>query len=247
MMAGTALLALLLAIIPPPGPPASPVPTAAASPSPQAASPRASAPPHEFKTIEIEVSTPYCNSLATHFNSAFVPLLANDRTLDGVSVQLDDLNTLFTQPDYIERFLRVRDTLGHQVDAMSGSLHEIQDEINALRNGEHLTTDPKAASQIHLAAQELQTAYDKQRQLTIDLEGMHQAMIEYPIERVHHNLGGFSLQEMAEPADMKDVKDYLRFQGQRDVIASSEDKAVDIAYDVAEQRCSATSNATSKP
>jgi hypothetical protein len=166
-------------------------------------------------------------------------MLGNDRTLDGVSVQLDDLNTLFSQPDYEERFLHVRDTLRRQETALNESLAAIQQQINQLRDGTHLTTDPQASAQVHQAAQELQTAYDKQRQLAIDLQGMYQAMLTYPISRVHPALGGFDPQEMAEPADMRDVKSYLKFNAQRGTIADSEDKAVDIAYSAAESNCTA--------
>jgi hypothetical protein len=193
--------------------------------------------PHEPKTIITVISSPYCNSLANHFNDALVPMLANDRTLDGVSVQLDDLNTLFSQPNYVQQFLHVRDNLGRQETALMESLNAIQRQINELRDGAGLSTDPKAAVQVHEAAQELQTAYDHQRQLSIDLQGMYQAMLTYPIYRVHPALGGFDPQEMRMPADEKDVKVYLRFNGQREVIASNEDKAADVALSAAETYC----------
>ena len=190
-----------------------------------------------LKTIITVISTPYCNSLADHFNSALVPMLGNDRTLDATSVQLDNLNVLFNEPNYEQRFLQVRDKVGKQVTALMQSLDEIQRQINQLRDGSRLTTDAQAAAQVHQAAQELQTAYDKQRQLSIDLQGMYQAMLSYPITRVHPPLGGFSPAEMALPADTKDVKVYLKFNSQRNTIATSEDKAVDIAYTAAETNC----------
>jgi hypothetical protein len=193
--------------------------------------------PTEPKTIITVISSPYCNSLGDHFNGALVPMLANDRTLGGVSVQLDDLNTLFSQPDYVERFLHVRDNLGRQETELMKSLPLIQREINALREGARLSADPQATAQIHEAAQELQTAYDKQRQLSIDLQGMYQAMLTYPIARVHPALGGFDPAEMAMPADEKNVKSYLRFDGQRDTIARNEDKAADVAINAAQTYC----------
>jgi hypothetical protein len=193
--------------------------------------------PSPPKTIITVISSPYCKSLAEHFNGALVPMLANDRTLDGVSVQLDDLNTLFSQPDYVERFLHVRDHLGHQVVEVTGSLAAIQSEIDQLRDASHLTTDPQASLEIHDAAGDLQTAYDKQRQLSIDLQNMYQTMLTYPIYRVHPALGGFDPQEMAQPQDMRNVKTYLRFDGQRDVIARNEGKATDVALIAAENNC----------
>lgn len=193
--------------------------------------------PRALKTIITVVSSPYCNSLAQHFNGALVPMLANDRTLDQVSVQLDSVNTLFNYPDYVERFLHARDKLGRQETELNQSLAAIQREINELRDGSKLTTDPQAAAQVREAAQDLQTAYDKQRQLSIDLQGMYEAMLSYPIARVHPALGGFDPQEMAMPADARNVKSYLRFDGQRDVIARNEDKATDVALTVAENTC----------
>ena len=202
-----------------------------------AASPSPSATPNEPKTIITVISSPYCKSLAEHFNGALVPMLANDRTLDGVSVQLDNLNTLFSQPDYVERFLRVRDRVGRQVVQLTESLAAIQHEIDDLRDASRLTTDPQAAQEIHDAAGDLQTAYDKQRQLSIDLQNMYQTMLTYPIWRVHPALGGFDPQEMAQPEDMRNVKSYLRFDGQRDVIDRNEDKATDAALTAAENNC----------
>ncbi len=208
-------------------------PGAAVSPSP---SPTARA----LKTIITVISSPYCNSLRDHFNGALVPMLANDRTLDAASVQLDDLNTLFNTPDYEERFLKVRDTLGREEASINASLGFIQQEINALRDGARLTADTLAANQIVDAADDLATAYDRQRQLAIDLHGMHQAMIDYPIMHVSPALGDFDPEEMREPAEMKNVKSYLRFKGQRDTIDANENKAADIAYAVVQRTCTTT-------
>ncbi len=219
LIAGT--LALLL-LVPPP----------ASVPSP-------SEPPVP-KTIITVVSSPYCESLANHFNGALVPMLANDRTLDGVSVQLDDLNTLFSQPDYEERFLRVRDQLGRQVTALNQSLAGIQSEINQLREGAKLTTDAQAASQVHDAAQDLQTAYDHQRQLSIDLQAMYQEMLEYPIARVHPAMGGFDPADEFLPSARRDTRSYLHFNAQRDVIADKENSAADTALDAVTRNCTKT-------
>lgn len=199
--------------------------------------PTASPSPEPLKTIVTVVSSPYCRSLAEHFNDAMVPMLANDRTLDAAGVSLESINTLFDHPDYVQRFVQTRDKLGHEETVLNTSLAAIQQQINELRNGSTLTTDPQAAAQVHQAAQELQTAYDKQRQLSIDLQGVYQAMLDYPITRVNPALGGFNPQEMTEPTSMQNVKSYLRFDGQRDVVAQSEGKAVDIAYTAAETYC----------
>jgi hypothetical protein len=189
------------------------------------------------KTIIIVVSSPYCKSLADHFNGALVPMLANDHTLDGVSVQLDSINTLFSQPDYVEQFLRTRDALGREETALNQSLAGIQSEINQLRDGSKLTTDAKAASEVHDAAADLQTAYDHQRQLAIDLQGMYEAMLQYPISRVHPAMGNFDPADMFLPSSQRDVRSYLRFNGQRDIISDNENSAADKALDAATTNC----------
>jgi hypothetical protein len=193
------------------------------------------------KTIITVKSSPYCNSLGTHFNNALVPMLANDRSLEVVGVQLDDLNQIFLNPgpNWRQEYLNLRDTIGKQEEALNNSLAEIQAEINALRQGSALTTDPAAAADIHLAAQDLQTAYDHQRQLGIDLQQLHQFMLSYPLSRIRPAMGGFDPQQMSAPEAERDVKTYLRFDGQRDVIATHEGTAADTALNAAEKYCAA--------
>jgi hypothetical protein len=202
-----------------------------------AALPAPSPTPHEPKTIITVISSPYCRSLAEHFNNALVPMMANDRTLDGVSVQLDDMNTMLEGPNYIQQFLHIRDTLGRQETVLNRSLAEIQMEINQLREGARLTTDPQAQAEIHDAAQDLQAAYDKQRQLSIDLYDMYQTLLRYNPDRLHPTLGGFDEQDMVAPAESRNIKSYLRFDGQRDVIAVNEGKATDLALTAADNYC----------
>jgi hypothetical protein len=199
--------------------------------------PSPSAAPHEPKTIITVISSPYCRSLAEHFNNALVPMLANDRTLDGVSVQLDDLDTMYDGPNYVQQFLHSRDTIGRQETVLNRSLPLIQAEINQLREGAKLSTDPQAISEMHDAAQDLQAAYDKQRQLSIDLQNMYLSLLQINPSRLHHTLGGFDEQDMIAPEDSKSIKSYLRFNGQRDVISTNEDKATDIALTAADKYC----------
>jgi hypothetical protein len=200
--------------------------------------PAASPSPSEPKTIITVISSPYCKSLAEHFDNALVPMLANDRTLDGVGVQLDDMNGMFDSPDYVQQFLHIRDTLGRQETVLNNSLAQIQMEINQLRLGAKLATDPKAQSEIHDAAQDLQAAYDKQRQLAIDLQNMYESLLRVNPNSLHHTLGGFDEQDMLAPQASRDIKSYLRFDGQRSVIAQNEDKASDIALTAADDYCS---------
>jgi hypothetical protein len=195
------------------------------------------APKTEPKTIITVVSSPYCKSLAEHFNGALVPMLANDRTLDKVSVQLDDMNAMFEGPNYVQQFLHIRDSLGRQETELNQSMAAIQGEINQLREGAKLSSDTQASSEIHQAAQDLQAAYDKQRAMSIDLQNLYLTLLQYNPNRLHPTLGGFDEQDMAAPADARDIKSYLRFNGQRDVIATNESKATDIALDAATTYC----------
>jgi len=193
--------------------------------------------PHPPKTIITVISSPYCKSLAEHFNNALVPMLANDRTLDGVSVQLDDMNNMFEGPNYVQQFLTIRDTIGKQETVLNRSLAEIQLEINQLREGARLSTDPQAQSEMHDAAQDLQAAYNKQRQLAIDLQNLYITLLRYNPNRLHPTLGGFDEQDMVAPKESRDIKSYLRFNGQRDIIAINEGKATDIALTAADNYC----------
>ncbi len=205
-------------------------------PAPSAA-PSGTPAPTEPRTIVTVISSPYCNSLAEHFNGALVPMLGNDRTLDAASVQLDNLDGMFSGPNYVQTFLNVRESLGRQETKLNRSLALIQAEINELREGSRLSTDPQAQAEIHDAAQDLQAAYDKQRQLGIDLQNMYISLMQYNPNRLHPTMGGFDPQDMAAPSDARSVKSYLRFNGQRDVIAINEGKATDIALDAAEKNC----------
>ena len=84
---------------------------------------------------------------------------------------------------------------------------------------------------------DLQTAYDHQRQLAIDLMHLYQAMLNYNIARANPAMGGFSEREMTEAPAMRDSKSWLHFDNQRAVIDRSEDQAVDIAYSAAQTYC----------
>src|SRR5580692_392138 len=198
-------------------------------------SPSASPGERELPTIVTVISSPYCNSLADHFNGAMLPMLANDRVLDGTSVQLDTLNTVFHQTNYVQQYLHVRDAIERQETTLNNSLAGISTNIGQLQNGAALTTDPKA--KVTQAVWDLQTAYDHQRQLAIDLMHLYQAMLNYNIARANPAMGGFSEREMTEAPAMRDSKSWLHFDNQRAVIDRSEDQAVDIAYSAAQTYC----------
>ncbi len=191
----------------------------------------------ELPTIITVIASPYCNSLADHFNGAMLPMLANDRVLESTSTQLDDLNVLFHQTNYVQQYLQVRDQIGREELTLNRSMSGIQRNIVALREGAKLSTDPQATAAITQASYQLQTAYDHQRQLSIDLYNLYQDMLNYPIQRVNPGLGGNNVQELYQPPAMRDVKGYLHFDKQITTIDKSEDQAVDTAYGAAQTYC----------
>ena len=200
-------------------------------------SPSASPAERVLPTIVTVISSPYCNSLADHFNGAMAPMLANDRVLEDTSGQLDTLNTVFHQTNYVEQYLHVRDAIERQETTLNNSLAGISKNIGQLHDGATLTTDAKAKAQVTQAVWDLQTAYDHQRQLAIDLMHLYQAMLNYNIARANPAMGGFSEREMTEAPAMRDTKSWLHFDNQRALIERSEDQAVDIAYTAAQTYC----------
>lgn len=204
------------------------VATAAPSPS--------SPPAPRLRTIASVRSTPFCSSLGLHFNAAVQPMMANDRTLDGVRAQLVDLDGVFSKPDYQIRYADERAKLIRYVGDLQKNLPFMQQQINLLRDGERLTMDAKQAAAIHQVAEKLQLAYDKQYQLSADLLGVAHAMMDY---RPQGDADSFQnqMQTLSMPQQMRDIKSYLRFDGQRDVIGRAENAAADLAIGLAETSC----------
>ncbi len=221
------LICLVLGLIVPPVSASTP----GTSPSPSASP--------ILRTITTVKSSPYCNALVQHFNGAIIPLIANDRALDRVDVQLTGIDDLFHHPDYVSRFIDTRLRLQRYVAELSRSLSQLDSEINALRRGATLTTDAVASTKLRDAADQLERAYVKQRAMTYDLQGLVQGMIDYDIADAPHTPGGTGPSDNIIPKDMRDIKSYLRFDGQRDVIAQAEEQAVDLAYDAASTTCAA--------
>ncbi|HLI95757.1 MAG TPA: hypothetical protein VKT72_06685 [Candidatus Baltobacteraceae bacterium] len=201
---------------------------AMATPSPQ--------PSSQLKTIVNTRSTPFFTSIAQHFNAAVGPMLANDATLDQIDPQLVDLNDVFHHPDYAIRYSTIRVKLMGQVAELQKSLPFMQQQINQLRQGETLTKDPQDAKAIHQIAEKLQLAYNKQMQLETDLTGVVRSMMDYqPPDNL--DIAQEELAEQQMPQDLRDIKSYLRFDGQRDVINQSENAAADSAITLVQHTC----------
>jgi len=206
-----------------------------AAPLPPSPTPSAS-PARQLKTIVNIRTTPFCNTIAQHFNAAVTPMLANDGDLDHVDEQLIDLDDVFHHYDYQIRYSDIRVQLIKYVDRIHKSLPVIQQQINQFRDGEKLTKDPQDAKQLHQIAEKLQLAYNKQYQLATDLTGIIQTMMTYqPPENL--DVAREELAEQRMPKEMRDLKSYLRFDGQRDVITQSENAAADSAIDLVQKRC----------
>ena len=123
------------------------------------------------------------------------------------------------------------------VAALQQTLPGIQSEITALRQGVQYAADPQAAKDLSDAASDLQNAYNKQKAMMVDLQSMTQTMMDMNLDQLPHSLGGNSVHESQLPADMKDMKLALRFDGRRDVIAQAESDAADTALDAATAHC----------
>lgn len=163
-------------------------------------------------------------------------MLANDRSLDQVDTQLVDLNDVFNHGDYQIRYSDIRIKLIKYVGDIQKNLPFMQQQINQLRQGETLTKDPQDSHELHQIAEKLQLAYNKQMQLSTDLTGIIQAMMDYQ-PRGDANSYQNQLATANMPQDMRDIKSYLRFDGQRDVIDQSENAAADAAITLVETRC----------
>jgi len=163
-------------------------------------------------------------------------MLANDRELAGIGGDLVDLDDVFHHADYQSRYFDLRLKLMKKIETLRESLPPIQAQINSLREGQTLTSDKADAAQLHLIAEKLQQAYDKQKQLTTDLGGVVQAMMDYePPQDL--DVAQSELAEQSMPKDMRDIKSYLRFDGQRDVVDRAENAAADSAIELATRRC----------
>lgn len=163
-------------------------------------------------------------------------MLANDRSLDQVDTQLVDLNDVFKHGDYQIRYGNVRVKLIKYVGDMQKNLPFMQQQIDQLRQGESLTKDPQDARAIHQMAEKLQLAYNKQMQLATDLTGVIHAMIDYQPQGDADSFQN-QLATASMPKEMRDVKSYLRFDGQRDVIDQAENAAADSAITLVQNRC----------
>ncbi|MBV8245646.1 MAG: hypothetical protein JOZ38_06985 [Candidatus Eremiobacteraeota bacterium] len=236
-MISALVLAVLVAAAPAPIPSPTASPNPATSPS---AKPSASPLPPLKEIYSVTVVNTYCTSFYRHFNATVRPLIANDITLERVSVSLDNIDTLFSENNWEQRFYDERLKMERYVAALQENNETTQREVNELRDGAKLTTDPVRVKEMRQLAQELQRAVDKQKQMASDLLGITQGMMDYyidPEKAALGPIGNFNLEDLKLPKDAKDIKSYLRFNGMRDVLKDAEIKSATVAQDIAEKFC----------
>lgn len=166
-------------------------------------------------------------------------MLVVDRELDHVSASLDEINTLFSKIDWDLRFYAERLKLERYVAVIETTNYQTQQEINKLRSGEKLTSDPQRAHQVHMLAQEMQRALDKQKQIGWDIHSMLIVMMDFPIGT--SDLGrppsGFDPADLKTPKDARDIKAVLRFNGMRDRLRDAQGLAAGYATAIGESYC----------
>lgn len=166
-------------------------------------------------------------------------MLAVDRELDHVSASLDEINTLFSKIDWDLRFYDERLKLERYTSAIETTNYQTQQEINKLRLGEKLTSDPERAHQVHMLAQEMQRALDKQKQIGWDIHSMVVVMMDFPIgtSDLGRPLNGFVPADLSVPKDARDIKAVLRFNGMRDRLRDAQGMAAGYAATIGEAYC----------
>ena len=200
-------------------------------------SPSASPAERELPTIVTVISSPYCNSLADHFNGAMLPMLANDRVLDGTSVQLDTLNTVFHQTNYVQQYLHVRDSIERQETTLNNSLAGISKNIGQLQERRRAHNRPEGK----VGGRPGRVGLTNRLRPPAPTRHRPNALISGNAQLQHRARqsgdGRLYEREMTEAPAMRDSKSWLHFDNQRAVIDRSEDQAVDIAYTAAQNYC----------
>jgi hypothetical protein len=238
-------LALILALILPPGaaPAPSGSPGTAATPGGTSATAAPSAVPKEVlrEIGNVHATTRFCQEFTTRFNNSAHAMLENDRQLAYTYHTMGTLEAHYQARGAENIVYEDRVNLLHYADQIFKTLPGLQAEINALRQTASLTTDPARAKAAHDVAAQLQKSYDRQRALAVDSLSVAQAMTEVSLE--HHPdphqtpvYGGFDGANTVAPLPemMRDVRTVLKFDSQLDRIGDAESGAVRMAQQVVE-------------
>ncbi|MFN2527650.1 MAG: hypothetical protein ABR584_02930 [Candidatus Baltobacteraceae bacterium] len=202
-------------------------------------SPSPSPAPVPLKEIGSVRSTPYCSAFYGHFNAAVHPMLVNDVALDHINVSLEHQNELFKDVNWEQEFIAERLTMQKNVQTLIDNNGIIQKEVNDLRKGETMTSDKEQSHEIHMLAQELQRALDKQKQLQVDLLSVVHVMMDFDLSKqmTAKEKMDATLDDLSKPADLLDIKKVMRFDGQRDRLHDAERMAADHAATILQKYC----------
>lgn|GEM_PF-5354424 len=184
-------------------------------------------------------STPYCSAFYGHFNAAVHPMLVNDVALDHINVSLKHQNELFKDVNWEQEFIAERLIMQKNVQTLIDNNGIIQKEVNDLRKGETMTSDKQQSHEIHMLAQELQRALDKQKQLQVDLVSVVYVMMDFDLttQMTAKEKMEATLDDLSKPPDLLDIKKVMRFDGLRDRLHDAEGMAADRAAAILQNYC----------
>ncbi len=192
----------------------------------------------------VRAVTTFCKAFTTHFDNAARSLIANDEDISYVDFTLGNIQPHYKVKAGADLLLADdRIKLIAFTKEIFARMAALQTEINSLRQAAALTTDPEQAKAARLAAQDLQTTYNHQRQLAVDTQSVIAVMMEdATAEKTPHTqapmpaIAGradLDLHGDHDPEAMKDVRNIMKFEQQRDRIAVAEESAVTTAEIVA--------------
>jgi hypothetical protein len=227
---------LVLAVEPPPAEP-SPGATSAVEPAATLTPQAIATPKVPLREIgRIRATTAFCRGFVTHFNNSATTLLSNDAEISYIDFTLGGIEKHFRVFNSENLLHDDRIRLMAYGKILAAQLQPLQDEINALRRTAALTIDPVKAKEARDVAAALQKAYDKQRQIALDVQSVVWALVDATAGKTNTAIntsvpgpGSDDANMSFSPTAMRDVKSYLKFQNQLDRIGDAESVAATLA------------------
>ena len=191
--------------------------------------------------VRVKASTQFCTAFFKHFNGAVSPVLESDANISYIDYTLGGLEGHYHELNREALLYNDRVNMIHYVGAMQPRVADAQAEVNALRSSAALATSIVDAADTLKLALYLQDIVTRQHQLTLDSQGVAQAMMEYAFDekaqaQIRAHLAGGYDADRNLPAAERDVRTYLHMQQQEDRIGDAEGGAAQVADDIA-QRC----------
>lgn len=201
-------------------------------------------------------SSAYCTSFTNHFNAAVVPLLKNDFAVGLLDRSIDELEAHFSEIGGDVRIVDDRLRMADAVRRLQEAIPRAQSEINFLRDGAKLGSDPERVARVRDLASQLQTALDKHKQIAHDVGSVVHVLMEMssgdarddvfytakhamspdtPAVAAPALTGGGPI--AAGPPLGTTLKELLRWSGQRDRIDQAESKAAAYADQIMTTTC----------